>query len=652
MTNVCEQCGGELWKPHKDHPEVMLRYIHMHDEKTMREILVIRENVPGMDDEESKKHGRIAPSQEFAIRRILEEHGESDGALLADDMGVGKTVQATEIALRGGFKRGLFIALPDTHDQWVERIYAQSEGKIRARVMNGTPAGRAQLAAFLAGEDGFFIAGSHFLVAQDFESRPVPNPAFNPAGGNERGVHPFLFKRHKTTNPRKGQVKGQLVLRDRPEAKWATIVHDIETPDGGEVEQVAVEVARRFDMIGPAAGPVYQTKSIHLAVFRKMRNRKRGPVDLIVFDEVHVVANKWSQGRRTVLSMRDGAFMLAMSGTWFLNDPDNMWSVTRLAWPGIDPATDEPYIDTNHDVWKTRWMERAPVLDEDGDPRYSPGGVALVKTVGEKEPGAFIATLPCYIRREASDPIPPAQLVYVDPSPAQAAQLEDLQADMLTWVMNWEGEEEPLVTELPPELHIRLRQVTIAELSFDENGEVAMADDAESAKLLPLRNILEKAWAGQPVAIYTDSKIGAHFIARRMQRAGVDARAYTGDLSKPQRRELKRAFLAGEFPYIICTVQSFGVGLDGFQTVCDKVIWISEADGNPAVNAQAIRRFLRPGRLKRRVAQQGEDGQWREVSIDDFQHARLVMRGTVDEISLQNLIHKQWLIRQSITIAA
>lgn len=547
------------------------------------------------------------------------------------------TLQSVEVAIRGGFKRALFITLPDTHDSFAERLALQSDGRIEARVMNGTAAGLANLKRFMAGEDGFYLAGAAFLAEKDFESRPVVNPEHHAI--DNPSAAPYLFKTHKSTNTLKNQYKGDLVLRDRKEGP---LLGEMVLRDRNEGEIGPAQYPERVTKgtrlgIGPAQEPVILTKSTRINYYDY--RLKKHPLDLVVFDEVHAIANRHAQARRTILTLSKGAFVLSMSGTWFLNDVDNMWSIATFTWRGTNPETGEDYVESNHKVWATRYLEDAPVLREDGTPMHAPSGRELRKITGEREPGAFIATLPCYIRREAADPIPTPEYIYVDPTPEQAAQMEDLQKDLMTWVMAWDGQEEPLVTDMPAELHTRLRQIAIAELSFDEYGEVAMAPTAASAKLTPIRGLLEKVWPGQNVAILTDSKIGAKFLEARMRRAGVNVRAWHGDLSKKQRAELKASYLAGEFPYLIATIQSFGVGIDGFQRVCDKVIWVSKVDGNPALNDQGIRRFVRPHRLKR-------DG------VDQFQHVELLMNDSPDVETMQSLIHKSWIIRQSITIQA
>lgn len=593
MTDdFCPECGASLWKAHKDFPEISLRFVHLHEGKKVDEILQFLPCDFSLDEKEAKKHGRLTPQQEWAIRRILEEvrtteaPEASNGALLADDMGVGKSGQAAEVILRGGFQRVLLVGLPDTHNQLRQRVYAQSNGTVLPRIINGTKGGRANHAAFLAGEQGIFIAGSHFLVAQDFESRGVVNEKGKP-------------------------------------------VYEIDSKTGLAKTKPLPEGVH-----GPGA-PIQERKAHHKAIYRKMA--KKHPLDAIVVDEVQVIANKFSQARRTLHSL-GRAFILAMSGTWFLNNPDNMWGVTRFIWPGEDPATGQPYILTPHKVWKEAYMRQVPVLDAAGEQVYREGR-AVVTTEGEINPGHFTSTLPCYIRREADDPIPEPIKLYVDPTPQQAAQLEEMKADLMTWVMDWEGLEQPLVIDMPAQLHQRMRQVCTAELSIMQDGSVGFAPDAAWAKADPLGYLLFDRWQGQPVVIGTDSKIGAKFITDRLRRAGHDARTWNGDVPRKQREELKRAFMAGEYPYLVTTIQSFGVGIDGFQINCDKAAWISEVEGSPATNEQWIRRLIRPGRIMRNGS-------------DQFEHARILMRGSVDVDSFARQISAMWNMKNSLRLAA
>lgn len=494
------------------------------------------------------------PHQEEAIALALSQIGpdKSNGCLIGDEPGAGKTLVGCELILRAGWTRALIIGLPDTHAQWAERLAEQSDHEVQARICNGTTkAGKENFAAFMKGEPGIYIAGAAFLRAQDWEMKEI---------------------------------------------------------DG-------------------------KRKSVRINHYRRTA---RHHLDGIVFDEAHEIANKKSKTRATIWSIK-ADYRMAMSGTWARNDPANMWSVAKYVWPGDNPATGEPYVEGSYWDWAERFLTMQTVYGPGGKPILDSRGNPVRKLTGEKIPGEFVATLPAYRRLENEDRVPDPEIILVDPTPEQAAQLAELEEDLVTWVANWDGGREPLVADIPAVLLVRMRQACIAALSFDENGDVTMAPDAASAKLGPLRWLIEEHWKGQPVAVYTDSKVGAKFIEARMRAAGVDARAWTGDLSKKERAELKAAFIAGEFPYLICTIQSFGVGIDGAQLVCNKVVWISEANGDPALNDQAIARFFRPGRT---------------LVNGGFEHVKILMKDSPDVNTFETLLAKGMAIRAAMTLAA
>lgn len=616
-TDLCPECGESLWAPNPDKPElahILLRWVHLHEGKKLTKIVKFLPVDWSMDDDESKKHGRLTPSQEIAIQMCLSQQGTSDGALIGDEPGFGKTAIGAETLIRAGWKRGLIIGLPDTHRQWFERIYAQSDGEIQVRIMNGTAAGRANYEAFMKHEPGIFVAGSHYLAEKDWESQPEWQITLD---GDNNAVKWPVFKQDKKT--------GQFELRDRPEAEyeWETVF-----PPSPAEWPVRREVAATPAMIGPAAEPVRKMKSVRKNTFARIG---RKPLEFVMFDEVQAIANRKSKTRQTILSIKAG-FRIGMSGTWFLNKLDNMWSVARWVWPGDNPDTGLPYVETSHERWVNRFLVQANIYSKNGRVLETARGTALKETLGERVEGEFVSTLPAYIRRE-NEPVPEAHVIRVQPTAEQRAQIEDLKRDLMTWVMGLDGQEQPLVVDIPPVLRTRLRQAAIAEMSLNADETVFFADDAKSSKLAPLRYFIEDRWADQPVIIYTDSKIGAHFIAKRMQSAGVDARAWTGDLSRPDRQKLKDAFLAGEFRHLVVTVQSFGTGIDGFQKVCNKVVWISQPQGDPAMEDQAIRRVFRPGMT---------------THFGGFEHAIILMEDSADVETFEALLAQAWQVRTAM----
>lgn len=564
------------------------------------------------------------PEQEWAIEEILGQYGEgkSNGAICADEPGFGKTTVGAEIIVRAvprfGWKRVLLVALPNTHKQWQNRIELQADGNppLPIRIMNGTKQGKENYARFMKHEDGIFIAGSQYIQEKDWESRPELD---------DNG-HRIQVVDKSTGLPE---------LKRRPVGVYPGEVRLVERAAGQIGPAFTPRVALTGDAgaVGPDAEPVWKMKSFRLHTFDRF---SRKPLDAMLADECQVWANRKSKGRQTILSIKR-TFTAMFSGTWFNNKVENQWSIGRLTWPGTD-AEGMPWIETNFSRWSDRYLLREEILGRGGRAIDNGHGGTVKRVTGERIPGEFAASLPCYIRRENADRAPEPLVLKVDPLPAQRRQMEELQEDLMTWVAGWEGGEAPLVVDMPMTLRMRLRQVAIAELSLEVDPitgdeRVFFADDAASAKLAPLRYLLEERWAGQPVGIFTDSKIGAHFVAKRLRKAGLSVKTWTGDLSMKERDEVKRAFMAGECDYLVGTIQSMGTGVDGLQTRCSKVAWISEADGNPSLNEQALARYFRQGRT---------------LEYGEFEHARLICSGTVDEIALENLLQGAWQMRQAL----
>ena len=532
---------------------------------------------PTLSEEEAKKRGLLTVNQEVAIQRLISEPTKS--ILIGDETGFGKTVQGVEAIIRAGWKRTLIIALPISYPQWAERLSLQSDGELALRVVDSTKAGQVNYAAMLAGEDGIFAASIAFLNGRDYRHQ------------NKREKVDGKWVVQWAVDKKTNEVK----LRDRKEGK-----------------------------IGPAREPVAVRERVHLFTFR---DKMKAPLDALIFDEAHAVCKHTSIQRRTLLTFKT-EWKIAMSATWSGNSFEFAWSLPRWLWPDLIP----PYWE-----WHERWCRMEPTLKDDGTPAYA-NGKALKHVAGEVEPaGTFIKTLPAYIRNESGDLAPAPFVVECDPTLQQLAQRQDLEADLMTWVMNYEGEEEPLVINAPGSLYGRMRQLALAELSYDERGEVTFAQNAASAKLGPLRGLLDNRYAGRQVGILTDSKVYAKFVAARMNEAGYPTGLITGDTKKSDRLIVKDAFIAGEYRYLIGTVQSMGTALDGLQTATNKVIWLSQPDGNPSQETQAIGRYFRTGRM---MEADGSDG---------FEQVIIQVTGFEEEAAtMQRLVSKAFALKSSI----
>lgn len=497
------------------------------------------------------------PYQEEAIQRVLAEPTRS--ALIGSEVGRGKTLLATEIALRAGWKRVLLIGVVHTFDQWNEHFEEQSEGAVSIRKMDSTKAGRANYEDFLAGAEGVFFAGIQWLNAQSWGYQDKLDGFGEPIKKIDK----------KTGLPTEKNVRERVALR----------------------------------------------------TFAKMTARKNGAVDAIIFDEAHQAANRDSLGMKTLNTFGHDLWKIALSATWSGNSFENAWTLPRWCWPDLIP----PFW-----TWREDWCKTQ-------DQRV-PGGKTVQVVVGEKEPeGSFVKTLPCYIRHEAEERAPEPMRLYVESTPEQRRQYEDLKSELLTWAMGWEGEREPLVVDIPPALDSRLKQVALAELSINEAGEVVFAPDAPSAKLQALRGVLD-IWGNQPVLIFVaGSEKFAALVSARMNAAGYRNEQWTGKVSQKERKRVKAAFMAGELQYIVGTPESMGTGTDGLQTVCSKMVWLASPDGNAVLEEQGVGRLFRPGRT---------------MEHGDFYDLRILMRDSIDVEKLDKLIAKGRGLRASIGSAA
>lgn len=465
-----------------------------------------------------KQTPRAAQSER--IQRFLDE--PTKAGLLADEPGVGKTLVAVEIAKQ--FERVLIVGIKDTFGQFRDLFTLQTEGAIELRRIDSTKAGKANMAAMLAGDAGHYFIGAQYLATQDWEHIPVIDTEGKPV----------MVIDKKTLQPTGKQ----------------------------------------------------QTTRVQKRIYAKMP-----PLDLIVADEVHLFQNRKSVGIRTLRTIKT-EWKLGMSGTPYGNKFPGIWAITRWLWPDL--------IDASFIRWSDEWCTKETV--------YLPGRKTTESITGEKEPGRFVSTLPLYIRAEA-EKVPDPSVVYVDLTPEQQRVYRELEQDLVTWLG-----ENPLVVEVPPVLRQRLRTATLGEMSVTPDGEVYFDVEARSSKLQALAGILDY-WGDEPAIIGMDSKRFARVVYERMKRAGERVALWTGDVSSKQRDQIKADFLAGDgrLKYIVTTIASMSTGLDGFQRVASRLVWMNELDGNEALNEQFVRRLFRPGMR------------------GDFQHVKIVAHDTLDE---------------------
>lgn len=290
--------------------------------------------------------------------------------------------------------------------------------------------------------------------------------------------------------------------------------------------------------------------------------------DMVMFDEVHRAQNRTSKTFKTLKQLNAG-YKMAMSGTPTGNKFDGAWAVTKWLWPNVVPNSYWEWVDT--------WC--AVQYDH-----FAPNNK---KVVGEKKPGAFFNSLPCYVRIESELDVQLEEYIsYVELSAEQRKAYDQLEKNMITWV-----EGNPLVVEFPISLRARLRQATLGMFSVDTDGEVWFANDCKSSKIDAMLDILENDWDGEPALILTDSRKFADVVVHRL---GERASAWHGNVSQAEREERKKAFIDGHLDYLVAVTSAIAEGVDGLQHGTRNVLWLSRSD-NRLLNEQAMARVMRQG---------------------------------------------------------
>ena len=436
----------------------------------------------------------LTEHQRTAVAKIANE--PSRAALIADDVGAGKTILALAAAKAVG-ARTVLVACPlSTFDGWAAT--AREGGW---PVFEITAKNYRAIDRLLAGEEGVYLIGHTFMHLAVKRQTVVPkvNTDFAVEGLKPKkrlglGVCELPPQPANATKTRRASV---------PKWSWAKV------------------------------------------------NRN---LDVCIFDEIHNASNSDTATHKALKAIKPQLLKLGLSATPYGDKFGGIWAVTRWLWPDI--------IDRSYWRWAAEWATI----------EYNPFATTKKTVMGEKNPGAFVAQLPCYTRER-----PPRVPVHtyrakVSLTPVQAEQYAQMKARSIVWL-----EENPLVADLPIVQKIRLRQMLLGEVTFNVEGEVDFAPDARSTKADACEAII-KRHPEEPMMFYVDSKKFALYLAARLQRAGYRAEPWTGDQTKEERQATKKRFMEGETQFIVGTIsKALGEGTDGLQKACSVEVWINQA---------------------------------------------------------------------------
>lgn len=350
--------------------------------------------------------------------------------------------------------------------------------------------------------------------------------------------------------------------------------------------------------------------------FRKFHWKGITP-DLAVFDEVHRASNRKSK-TAIMLTTLKAKRRIGMSGTVAGNKIDGIWAILKWIYPSV----------AGRSYWN--WVDEYCSTEVD----FFAGKIIT----GEVNPGAIIASIPCYIRhlkREKccefhpegiDNELPPVQTEVrtVELAPEQKRIYKKLEKELFVWLG-----ENPLIVEVPVAVRIRLRQITLAVPQINEQGEVTFSEDCKSSKYEELTQIIGDHPDGEQMLILTHSQKFAEVVTKRLQRSGFTAFEWSGKASQPVRDQALTDFIANKIQFIVAVISAIGEGTDGLQEAASVVVWLSK-DDNRLLNEQAA------GRLDRR-------GQKRSVISYE-----IIAEDTYDEGQLSRLVKDQLRMNESL----
>jgi SNF2 family DNA or RNA helicase len=369
--------------------------------------------------------------------------------------------------------------------------------------------------------------------------------------------------------------------------------------------------------VGPKGEPA-DVYVMHYEVLRLMPELQAFGFGHVIFDECHKLQNRkaaMTKAAKRIATMVP--FITAMSGSPVTTNPQNIWSVLNV----LKPRTYSSY-------WKfyNRYV--------DFEIQYPQGYHKVLGPSAAWRAEGFPAMREFFVRRLKEDVLPdlPPKVYgkrYVDLSPEQRRQYDDMKRDMIAWLETYEGDNErPLpaaavISQLQRLQMFALGTATFGPPSKKTNRPKIMLQDP-SSKVDAVMELLEDN-PGEQFVIFTQFKGPLRILRARFDRHGYSYASFTGD-DHPRLRELgKRAFIRGERRCLLGTIGSGGVGVDGLQHASCNVIFLDRS-WSPAINSQAEDRLHR-------------GGQTRTVNVID-----IMARDTVDFQRLERLeLKKKWI---------
>ena len=481
---------------------------------------------------------------------------------MASETGTGKTTVAVECIDPADVT--LIIAPINTHSAWIETVAAQKG--LDTRVIDNKDRDNKDFHRLKSGEPGVYLIGTEFFY---IAAKELPK---------KKG----LAITGKALVPLSRVVFDNAATGKRAGSAWAQEdgTFSLRTTKISDMQDLVPLTA--VDMESLACGE-YETRGRK----RRWKWSQVKTVDTVILDECQSAANRESEMFKTLKQLKTH-LKIALSATPGGDGFQGLWAVCRWLWPSAQNSEGQLVVDSSKFRWCCQWM----------DAEYDPFSTTNKKFTKERVPGAFVASLPCYIREEAERlPVNPWYVVKREMTPSQKKQYDDMVAQGVAWL-----QENPIIADLSIVQKVRLRQMCLGEVTLDKTtGEVFFADDCESTFIDAALKIVDRHPC-ENILFLTNSNSFAHVLAKRINQhtGGVNAAPWTGSESKADRDATKAQFMDENSPlrYIVGTItKAIAVGTDGLQRVCNIEVWLGKALES-TLNEQGEGRLNRRGQAK------------------------------------------------------
>jgi SNF2 family DNA or RNA helicase len=318
--------------------------------------------------------------------------------------------------------------------------------------------------------------------------------------------------------------------------------------------------------------------------------------DLIVTDEAHRIKNPDAQWTRNIKQLKS-AHKVAMTGTGFVNNPAEVWSLLDWLYSG---RKNSPHAEI---VGGTGyWAFRDYFCDQDFVGGYKK--IVGIKPDKEDEFRALIRRVG--IRRTMLECFPDIDepietVIEVQLSAAQRKMYDGL----VNYLSTLDAEGVPLHSPTVLSALMRCRQIAVAtpkvlrdEWDEKQDRRVIEVELTEpSSKLDATMEVIESLeWDSErkdQVVVFSNFKQPLELLAKRLDKAKISYLHLKSEMTETQRYDLwHERWWSGDYQVFLCTL---GVGSESINLSCAHRAIFLDQDWSPAKNKQAIGRIYRPG---------------------------------------------------------